>query len=205
MNPLPLILDAVQQQTKCKRTDFIYRYSHHRTWPRRFACWLALELTGLPEPTIAQALHYQPNSVGLVHDQFAADRRIYPEIFRQTESVRTSLFHRFNHQFTPSNEAERFLYAFSIAVQIPVVALTARGRYGLVCWPRMIAMVLAAEACPQLHPVYVARTFRRDRGTLTHAIEAVKDRCATEPAAKAQVDQLRARLFLSVPSVPSVS
>jgi chromosomal replication initiation ATPase DnaA len=59
-----------------------------------------------------------------------------------------------------------------------------------IVWPRQVAMALSVELSG-LSCVYVARYFRRDHGTLCHAMKRMSARCDTEPSVKQSIEGLR--------------
>lgn len=60
-----------------------------------------------------------------------------------------------------------------------------------IAFPRQVAMAIKLEASPLMSQGQVAKRFNRDRGTVIHAIKAVKNRCENEPPLREKVNRLR--------------
>lgn len=82
--------------------------------------------------------------------------------------------------------------AESCGISISQIKSARRNRS--IAWPRQVAMYLARELTDKSLP-HIGREFgKRDHTTVSHAIEAVKQRMAADPIYRADVEALREAL-----------
>lgn len=91
--------------------------------------------------------------------------------------------------------AQRITIAVSALTALPVHVIRSRLRSVPVAFARQLAAVTTLECVRALGvpaPLCdAARAFKIDHGTLSHACRAVRDRCDTDPRARALREQLR--------------
>lgn len=88
---------------------------------------------------------------------------------------------------------------FDVAVE----SILARTRVEPVVVPRQAAMRLSYELCPESSFEEVGRTFNRDHGTIMHAIQAVKNRCDTDPLFAAKYEHAKQLAISSIHPQPA--
>ena len=80
-------------------------------------------------------------------------------------------------------------------------AILGRCRQSHLAYARMVAVALASETMP-LSRHELAELIERDRATISHSVQAVRDRCATEPSRSVEFVKLRSIILEHINQLP---